>query len=65
MKKSCPSIFLWDQEPFKQAKLDCLHDNPCRKGLLRAAAHWRYSWPAWYATDGKRRVDVPLTPIAR
>jgi len=51
-------------EAFWQQKLDYLHANPCRKGLVRVPAHWRYSSAAWYAGDGTGAVDVPLTPIA-
>jgi hypothetical protein len=50
-------------EPFWQQKVDYLHDNPCRKGLVRLPEHWRYSSAAWYASDGKNPVDVPLTAI--
>jgi REP element-mobilizing transposase RayT len=51
-------------ERFWQQKLDYLHDNPCRKGLVRSPDHWRYSSAAWYVSDGAQSVDVPLTPIA-
>jgi REP element-mobilizing transposase RayT len=30
-------------EPFWQQKLNYLHDNPCRKGLVRSPDHWRFS----------------------
>jgi putative transposase len=52
------------EERFWQQKLDYLHDNPYRKGLVRSANHWRFSSAAWYLSDGDRAVDVPLTPIA-
>jgi REP element-mobilizing transposase RayT len=51
-------------ERFWQQKLDYLHDNPCRKGLVRRPDHWRYSSAAWYMSEGVQAVDVPLTPIA-
>jgi REP element-mobilizing transposase RayT len=51
-------------EPFWQQKVDYLHANPCRKGLVRAAEHWRYSSSAWYLSGGKEPTDVPLTAIA-
>lgn len=51
-------------EPFWQQKVDYLHDNPCRKGLVRRAEFWRFSSAAWYASDGREMVDVPVTAIA-
>ena len=51
-------------EPFWRQKLDYIHDNPCRSGLLLAAEHWRFSSAAWYLSEGQVFVDVPLSPIA-
>jgi REP element-mobilizing transposase RayT len=51
-------------KPFWQQKSDYLHDNPCRKGLVRSPQHWRYSSAPWYISDGKEQADVPLTAIA-
>ncbi len=51
------------EEPFWRQKLDYLHDNPCRKGLVSRAQYWRFSSAAWYISDGKELADVPLTPI--
>ncbi|HEY7309049.1 MAG TPA: hypothetical protein VH643_06730 [Gemmataceae bacterium] len=51
-------------EGFWQQKIDYVHNNPCRSGLVRAAEHWRFSSAAWYLSEGKTSVDVPLTPIA-
>jgi REP element-mobilizing transposase RayT len=50
-------------EHFWQQKLDYLHDNPRRKGLVRNPEHWRFSSAAWYMSDGVESVDVPLTAI--
>jgi REP element-mobilizing transposase RayT len=50
-------------ERFWVQKVDYLHDNPCRKGLVRRAEHWRYSSAAWYVSEGKEAVDVPITAI--
>ncbi len=50
-------------ERFYRQKLDYLHDNPCRKGLVVSPNHWRFSSAAWYMSDGLQAVDVPLTPI--
>jgi putative transposase len=51
-------------ERFWQQKLDYLHDNPCRKGLVHRPDHWRFSSAVWHLTDGAQAVDVPLTAIA-
>jgi REP element-mobilizing transposase RayT len=51
------------EERFWQQKLDYLHDNPCRKGMVRSPDYWRFSSAAWYMSDGAQLVDVPLTPI--
>jgi putative transposase len=50
-------------EKFWRQKMDYLHENPCRKGLVRRADYWRYSSAAWYLSDGRQTVDVPITPI--
>jgi REP element-mobilizing transposase RayT len=50
-------------ERFWQQKLDYLHDNPCRKGLVRCPEHWRNSSAAWYLSEGAETVDVPITQI--
>jgi len=51
-------------EPFWQQKLDYLHDNPRRKGLVLRAQDWRWSSAPWYFSEGEQTVDVPLTAIA-
>jgi REP element-mobilizing transposase RayT len=50
-------------EGFWRQKLDYLHDNPCRKGLVLRPQDWRWSSAAWYAADGKVACDVPVTAI--
>jgi putative transposase len=50
-------------ECFWQQKIDYLHDNPCRKGLVRNPEHWRFSSAGWYLSEGVQCVDVPLTPV--
>jgi putative transposase len=52
-----------EREAFWQQKLDYLHDNPRRKGLVRSPADWRWSSAGWYFSDGKAETEVPLTPI--
>jgi REP-associated tyrosine transposase len=51
-----------ETERFWQQKLDYLHDNPCRKGLVRVPDHWRFSSAAWNSSDGVENVGVPITP---
>lgn len=50
-------------ERFWQQKVDYLHENPCRKGLVRRAAEWRFSSAAYYHSDGRESCDVSLTPL--
>jgi REP element-mobilizing transposase RayT len=37
-----------NSEKFWRQKLDYLHDNPCRKGLVLYPEYWRYSSAAFY-----------------
>jgi len=50
-------------ELFWMQKLDYLHDNPRRKGLVTRAEHWRFSSAAYLLSDGKCPCDVILSPI--
>src|SRR5262249_8983857 len=50
-------------ERFWCQKLDYLHDNPRRKGLVRSPEDWRFSSAAFYMSEGVQGADVPLTPI--
>jgi putative transposase len=50
-------------ERFWQQKVDYLHDNPRRKGLVLSPADWRWSSASWYVSDGKVMSEVPLTAI--
>jgi putative transposase len=52
-----------ESEPFYRQKLDYLHENPCRKGLVRQAADWRFSSAAYYVSDGKQICDVPISTL--
>lgn len=52
-----------ETEKFWQAKLDYLHANPCRKGLVRQAEHWRFSSASYWLTGGKAANDVVLSPV--
>ena len=51
-------------EHFWRQKLDYLHDNPCRKGLVLSPERWRYSSAAWHMLGDSQPVDVPLTHLA-
>jgi putative transposase len=50
-------------EPFWQQKIDYLHANPVRKGLVIRPEYWRFSSAGYLLTDGKIPCDTPLTPI--
>ncbi len=50
-------------ERFWQQKVDYLHENPCRKGLVRRAVDWKYSSAAWWYSDGTVETEVPLTAL--
>ena len=52
-----------ETEPFWQQKVDYLHDNPRRKGLVLSPSDWRWSSAGWYFSDGKIAPEVPLTAI--
>jgi len=51
---------------FWQVKLDYLHANPCRDGLVTRPQDWRFSLASfWYPLSGGQVPvnDVVLTPI--
>ena len=48
-------------QAFWQQKSDYTHDNPCRKGLVREAHHWRFSSAAYWLVGGES--EVILTPV--
>lgn len=52
-----------EQERFWQQKLDYLHDNPRRKGLVVQPEHWRYSSSAYYVSGGRQASEVIITPL--
>ena len=52
-----------ETERFWHQKIDYLHDNPRRKGLVCSPQDWRWSSAGWYFSDGKEVSDVPLTAI--
>ena len=52
-----------ETERFWSQKRDYLHENPCRKGLVTRAEHWRFSSASHWITDGRADNDVLLSPI--
>jgi REP element-mobilizing transposase RayT len=52
-----------ETEGFWQAKIDYLHHNPVRKGLVRAAEHWRFSSAGSWASGGKIENDVLVSAV--
>jgi len=58
---SCHPEAIYTQR-FCRQKVDYLHDNPCRKGLVRQADHWRYSSAAYWMS-GSAESEVILTPL--
>ncbi|MCB9422409.1 MAG: hypothetical protein H6667_21580 [Ardenticatenaceae bacterium] len=55
-------VAIWT-ESFWQSKLNYLHDNPRRKGLVLEAAAWRFSSAAYWLLDPPGETDVKLTGI--
>jgi REP element-mobilizing transposase RayT len=52
-----------ESEAFWDQKRDYLHDNPCRKGLVVRADHWRFSSAAYWVSDGQAASDVLLSAM--
>ena len=52
-----------ETESFWRQKFDYLHENPCRKGLVRRAQDWRYSSAAYYVSDGCTPADVTISAM--
>ena len=52
-----------ETESFWSQKCDYLHDNPCRKGLVSRAEHWRFSSASYWLSDGAASNDVVLSSI--
>ncbi len=50
-------------EGFRQAKLDYLHHNPVRKGLVRQAEPWRFSSASYWTSGGTIANDVLLSAV--
>ena len=50
-------------QSFWQVKLNYLHENPVRKGLVLKAAYWRFSSAAYYVSDTRDGSEVMISPI--
>ena len=48
---------------FWQQKLEFIHGNPVRKGLVRYPEDWRFSSARYYATGNEEDEDVAITQI--
>jgi len=48
-------------QPFWREKLDYIHANPIRKGLVSEAHHWRFSSAAYWLNGGES--DVILSAV--
>lgn len=51
-------------ERFWRQKLDYVHANPVRKGLVRYPEDWRFSSAHYYATGNDNGEEVTITQIA-
>lgn len=52
-----------ESERFWRQKIDYLHENPCRKGLVRRAVDWRFSSASYWLLDKPPVNDVVLTAL--
>ena len=50
-------------ETFHRQKMDYLHDNPRRKGLVLYAVDWRFSSARYYRDGATVQEDVPVTQL--
>jgi len=50
-------------ESFWRVKFDYLHENPCRKGLVSRAEHWRFSSAAAWLSEGRSAAEMILSAI--
>lgn len=49
--------------PFYRTKIDYLHDNPRRKGLVNNGEDWRFSSASFWASGGKIENVVILSAV--
>jgi len=52
-----------ETERLWQQKVDYIHDNPVRKGLVAQSSHWRFSSAGYYRSDGLSMCDVNIRPL--
>jgi putative transposase len=52
-----------ETEAFWQAKLDYLHANPCRKGLVTQPEHWRFSSARSWLRGDQTGSEVELCDV--
>jgi len=52
-----------ETEAFWRVKFDYLHENPCRKGMVRCAEHWKFSSAGYWLSDGRVPSEVVLSAI--
>ena len=52
-----------ETEKFWTQKLNYLHENPCRKGLVLRAEYWRFSSAAFYVSEGQQPCEVKIVPV--
>jgi REP element-mobilizing transposase RayT len=45
-------------EKFWKQKMDYVHRNPCRKGLVLRPEDWRFSWALYWETGEKNDVEL-------
>jgi hypothetical protein len=51
-------------ESFWRQKVDYIHDNPCRKGLVLYPEHWRFSSARYYIGENAEGMEVPITDLS-
>jgi REP element-mobilizing transposase RayT len=52
-----------ETESFWRRKLDYLHENPCRKGLVARADYWRFSSASYWLCEPRVANDVSLSAL--
>jgi REP element-mobilizing transposase RayT len=55
-------VAIWTEQ-FWRTKVNYLHDNPCRKGLVHEATAWRSSSAAYWLLEPPGESDVLLTGV--
>jgi len=50
-------------QDFLRQKMDYIHWNPCRKGLVRQPEHWRYSSAAFWLSHNPVDSDVIVSDL--